>query len=216
MISDDLRQKLNDYVDGELSEAEAKDVEALLSVDVEARDEVAFLQRLTHEASRLPRAIAPRKDVWPQIAFEIAETIPVKRPYKRWALFAAAAVLLVAVSSGLTAFWLQHNMDRAVVVSHESVAPVPAVMAALQTSEQSYSLAIAQLSRILSERRGELSPETVAAIESNLKVIDEAIRASRKALEDDPNNQQSVYTILAMYRKKVDLLQQAVDLPNGG
>jgi anti-sigma factor RsiW len=215
MISDDLRQKLNDYVDGELSEAEAKDVEALLSVDAEARDEVAFLQRLTHEASRLPRAIAPRKDVWPHIAFDIAETIPVKRPYKRWALFAAAAVLLVAVSSGLTAFWLQHNMDRT-VVPHESVAPVPAVMAALQTSEQSYSLAIAQLSRILSERRGELSPETVAAIESNLKVIDEAIRASRKALEDDPSNQQSVYTILAMYRKKVDLLQQAVDLPNGG
>ena len=90
------------------------------------------------------------------------------------------------------------------------------VLTAFQASEQTYSTAISQLTETLQQRRDALAPETVAAIEANLKVIDDAIQSSRMALAADPHNQASVHTILAMYKRKVDLLQQVVDLPHGG
>ena len=86
------------------------------------------------------------------------------------------------------------------------------VWTAFRASEQEYDRAIADLTRALQDHQDTLSPETIAVIEANLKTIDEAIRVAKAALEADPGNQRSVHMILAMYRKKVDLLQRAVAL----
>lgn len=217
MITDELRQKLNDYVDGELSEEEQLAIETLLESHAEAREEVAFLQQLANEAFALPKVMAPQRDLWAGVADGLVrEDVPQPAsPWTRWARLAAAAVLLVAASSAVTVVYMKQSMDVPVVV-HKSAKPTPAALAAFEATEQSYSTAIAQLTETLHQRRDTLAPETVAAIEANLKVIDEAIRASRVALDADPNNQASVHTILAMYKRKVDLLQQVVSLPHGG
>lgn len=212
MISDELREKLNDYVDGALSIQDTRAIEDILETDEEARAEVAFLQQLAHGAESLPKVIAPQRDLWAGVADELVQKPAL--PWLRWARMAAAAVLLVAASSAVTVFYMKQTQVAPIVVRQEAKA-TPA-LAALHASEQSYSTAIDQLTAILHERRNTLAPETVAAIEANLKVIDEAIRSSRLALETDPNNQASVHTILAMYKRKVDLLQQVVGLPHGG
>ena len=206
MMSNEVRTRLNEYVDGELCGVEIQAVEALLRESEDARREVAFLQRLAAEARGLPRAIVPGAGVWAGIEGKIA--VGDSGRWQRRARLAVAAVLLVAASSALTALWLRRDVE---VSRIQEVTPM---LAAFEASEQTYGQAIEDLSRALAERR--LSPETAAVIEVNLRVIDEAIRAAREALAADPENQQSVHAILSMYRRKVDLLQQAVDLPNGG
>ena len=208
-----LRQKLNDYVDGVLSAEDVAEVEALLVNNQAAQAEVAFLKQLARDTAQLPRVMAPQRDLWSGVADQLGQ----KRvlPWRRWASFAAAAILLVASSSAITVLYMRQSLDvpQGIVQAQKETSPV---LAAFHASEQSYSTAIEQLTETLHQRRNALAPETVAAIESNLKVIDEAIRASRLALDADPHNQASVHTILAMYKRKVDLLQQIVGLPHGG
>jgi anti-sigma factor RsiW len=208
-----LQQKLNDYVDDVLSAAEVQDVEAFLVNNHDAQAEVAFLRQLARESALLPRVMAPKRDLWAGVADQLVQ----KRvlPWRRWASFAAAAVLLVAASSAITVLYMKQSIDVPHVIVQAQKETSPA-LAAFEASEQSYSTAIAQLTETLHQRREALAPETVAAIETNLKVIDEAIRASRLALDADPHNQASVHMILAMYKRKVDLLQQIVGLPHGG
>jgi anti-sigma factor RsiW len=207
-----LRQKLNDYVDGALSQDDIAAIEVVLANDQEAQAEVAFLQQLAHDASALPQVIAPRRDLWAGVANRIASKPAL--PWMRWTRFAVAAVLLVAASSAVTVLYMKQTIEvPALVLAKKEVTPI---LAAFQASEQTYSTAIDQLTKTMHQRRDVLAPETVAAIEANLKVIDEAILASRVALDADPNNQASVHLILAMYKRKVDLLQQIVEMPYGG
>ena len=209
----DIWPKLNDYVDGELSENEQAAVEAVLAKNEEAQDGVVFLEQLSRDVAKLPLVMAPKRDLWPEIANQLVQKTAL--PWMKWARFAAAAVLLVAASSAVTVFYMKKTMEAPVVVVQDTRESSP-VLTAFQASEQTYSTAIEQLTETLHQRRNTLAPETVAAIEANLKVIDEAIRASRMALDADPNNQASVHTILAMYKRKIDLLQQVVELPHGG
>lgn len=209
----DLWPQLNDYVDGELADDQVAAIEGVLAKNEDAHADVVFLQQLAHDAAQLPHVVAPKRDLWPEIAEQLVQKSAL--PWLRWARFAAAAVLLVAASSAVTVFYMQKTMTVPVVVVQAESETSPA-LAAFHASEKTYSTAIEQLTETLHQRRTALAPETVAAIETNLKVIDEAIRASRVALDADPNNQASVHSILAMYKRKVDLLQQVVGLPHGG
>ncbi|MGA1196674.1 MAG: anti-sigma factor family protein, partial [Candidatus Latescibacterota bacterium] len=64
MIPDDLRQKLNDYVDGALSADDKRKVEALLAKNSEAQAEVAFLKQLAQDCAQLPQVMAPKRNLW--------------------------------------------------------------------------------------------------------------------------------------------------------
>ncbi len=129
-----------------------------------------------------------------------------------------AAVTLIAVSSLITAFWMRERPARPIV----TVAPVDtigkqseAVLVEVRAFDRAYGQAITELNRTLRTRRDQLAPVTVRAIEENLHAIDRAIRDAQVALAADPGDQKPVYTILAMYRRKIDLLQRAVRLPKG-
>jgi len=212
MMTDDLRGKLNDFVDDALSADEVLQVEALMAVDAQVRAEVAFLRQLTQDALFLSSERLPERDLWPGVAGRLAQTPAF--PWHRWARHAAAAILLVTASSAVTVLVMKQTMDVPIV--EKMGTNTTPVMAAFQATEQTYSSAIAQLTETFHQRKDALAPETISAIESNLKVIDDAIHASRMALDADPNNQASVHLILAMYKRKVDLLQQIVGLFYGG
>lgn len=94
--------------------------------------------------------------------------------------------------------------------------PASAALAQIRALEGASGRDIAELSAALQARRTRLAPETVRVIEENLRTIDRAIQEAQAALAADPGNQRPAHTILAMYMRKIDLLQQAVRLPEGG
>lgn len=76
-----------------------------------------------------------------------------------------------------------------------------------------YDMEIASLHTLLDARRSRLNPETMAVIEKNLHVIDEAIRQSREALAKDPNSKLLNNQLDRTLAQKTGLLRAAVLLP---
>jgi hypothetical protein len=62
-------------------------------------------------------------------------------------------------------------------------------------------------------RRSELDSSTVAVLERNLLIIDEAIRQSREALARDPNSPFLGRALTTALDRKLELLRTAALLP---
>lgn len=234
----DVLSRLNDLVDGALSPSERTAVMEHVDACDECRGELEGLVALQAETRALPREIAPPRDLWPDIAARLpsrgglaapqASPDPVivvdfraaarRSAVRRWAPLAAAAVMLVVLSSGITAYLMQAGQNASVAVvpiaapAASTAQPVTA-LAAFTPTEMEYIGAVEALEADLNALRGQLSPQTVATIEENLRIIDQAIREARAALEKDPANGDLPLLLSSVYQKKVELLQTALQLP---
>ncbi len=224
-------ERLDDYVDGLLSAPEAAEIERLMAASREARDTVAFLRELRQQAAQLPASIEPDRDLWPEIRERMAPAplasvevagvgdrstasapgrFPRLSPFQ-WATLAAAAMVLVVTSSAITA-WVV-----GIPVADISGAPSPVggpsteavALGEAPTIGAEYAVEIEQLMWALFENRERLDEDTVSTIETNLRVIDRAIRSAREALEDDPQNAGLTRMLTSNYRHKLQLLQRA-------
>ena len=74
---------------------------------------------------------------------------------------------------------------------------------------------ISKLRRIVSERRSQLDPRTIAILEQSMAVIDSAIAQSRAALAKDPASGFLATELNRSLEKKVELLRTATLLPAG-
>ncbi len=221
-------ERLNDYVDGVLSDQEAAEVERYLASSAEARDTVQFLRSLQARAAELPASIDPEGDLWPAIQTRLAPVPlvsltgvarraaspaaaswwPTLEPLQ-WATLTAAAMFLVVTSSAMTAWIvdapgpLDAPADGAGGAVLSAVAPT-----AIPAIEAEYAVQIERLLWALYENRDRLDPDTVSTIETNLRVIDRAIGRAREALKDDPENRGLARMLNSSYRHKLRLLQR--------
>lgn len=225
-ISED---RLNDYVDGLLSAAEAAEIERLLATSREARDTVEFLLGLRQRSAELPVSIEPDRDLWPAIRERMApgplssvqgggdtmRAVPPKPGWfprlgpLQWATVAAAAIVLVVTSSAITAWFVGTAAELPLQEAPSGTAPIGVALAEQPANEAAYALEIEQLLWALYENRERLDEDTISTIETNLRVIDRAIRSAREALEDDPQNVGLTRMLTSNYRHKLELLQRA-------
>jgi anti-sigma factor RsiW len=101
-------------------------------------------------------------------------------------------------------------------VPDRSRPPVSLVKATATDREHSdlvYGREIDMLQNIVSQRRTQLDSSTVAIIEKNLKIIDQAIEQSRAALAKDPASRMLDQQLTHALDKKVELLRTAAMLP---
>ena len=196
--------RLDDYVDGALGEAEFQEVELHLASCAACRDAERRLRRLLAQAAALPREKAPARDLWPGIA-ERLESGAVRGS---WTFLAAAAALALALAA---VFLLRGGPPPASGPMPVPVA-VPAESPALAAAEEDYARASAALLAALHDRRSSFSPETMASVEKNLEIIDQALAEVRDALRRDPDNPELTRMLAATHRKKVDVLRRVVKL----
>ncbi|HEU5218847.1 MAG TPA: zf-HC2 domain-containing protein [Gemmatimonadales bacterium] len=207
MTCGELRDRFDAYVDGRLSDSEAAALEAHLQGCTACHDALTHLDGAIGAAGALPRSVTPPSDLWPGIERRLES----RRPFRRrvavpgWQL-AAAAVLLVAVSSAGTALLLRQRPAE----------PAGEVVANVSALESQYSAASAELSQALEQARARLSPATVATIERSLRIIDAALAESREALARDPGNPALGRLVVAAWQQKVDLLRRATALGKAG
>lgn len=230
MEHDRYREMLGRVLDGTLPAANRPGMMTHLAGCEECRAELEAISSLRAEARSLPRGIAPSRDLWDGIAPRLAEREAgapvieldarrrVPRAWGRWAPLAAAAVLLVVASSGLT-LALMRGQSAAPVTTPASgrtawePQPRPTTaLAAFRPAEVEFENTVTALEAELNARRGSLSPETVATIEENLAIIDQAIAEARAALQADPGSADLSRHLSDVYRHKVDLLGSAVKI----
>lgn len=200
MTCQEFRARADAYVNGDLGLSESAAFEAHLGSCAEC--ETVLLESTEAPAGLplLPRSIEPAADLWPAIRGRLlAGRNPRWIAIPRWAL-AAAAVLLVALSSGLTAVLL--TPDPPAAVSSGDISAL----------EAQYATVSEDLSGALERARTRLGPETMATIERNLGIIDAALEETRRALARDPGNPALGQMVVATWRQKVDLLRRAAAL----
>lgn len=209
---------LDAYVEDLLDAAGRARLDVHLAECARCRAEVAQLTTLRGALRELPTRIDPGADLRPGIRAEHARRVRAGR--HRGAMrslrmpLAAAAVLLVAVTAGVTALLLGDS-ERAGRVAdvprsverRDGVSP-----AAFREARSDYVRTAEELSALLERHRGSLAPETVRLVEENLRTIDQALSEAEAALRADPASSVLHELILDTHERKVEVLRWAESL----
>jgi anti-sigma factor RsiW len=252
-MHEDWTDKLSDYLDGELSEAESRAVDVHLRECAHCAGVLNDLKRVIARAEASGQATRPpQADLWPGIAERIdARLAPAAmadspspvgnvtafrgRASRHFAFtlpqLAAAAAIVAAVSGGIV-WQLRPTVSVALSGAPEGAAhdrsasaDTPADVgrpfraadddARVETvglADAQYDAAVADLEKALKAGRGRLDQSTIAVVEHNLQIIDQAISQAREALVGDPANTYLSSHLVEARRRKLDLLRRATAL----
>jgi tetratricopeptide (TPR) repeat protein len=229
--TDIWRARLSEYLDGELASPERAALEEHLEECGDCRALLDDLRRVITQASRLVDS-PPSEDLWAGIAERIHAEKPAgidrgastvtdrhrSREASRKLSFsmpqlAAAAVLLVTVSSGV-AWQLAGGFSSR---QEEVAGPAPTAVASellrvARVANLDYESAIAQLETALDAGRQSLDTATVRKVAERLALIDRAIEEARQALAADPSNAYLNHYLAGTMRRKLDLMRRTAAL----
>jgi len=90
--------------------------------------------------------------------------------------------------------------------------PDDAQIATVSFADAQYDAAVADLESAVKKGRGRLDANTIAIVEHNLQIIDQAIDQARQALAADPANAYLSSHLFEARRRKLDLLRRAAAL----
>ena len=219
MTCQELDDRLDDWVDGALPAAAAAEVEAHLLSCTLCRERERRLRQMLAHAAALPRSVAPARDLWPDIARRVARERSWSWAAGGWNPLALAAAATVVVGLGAV-LWTGRAPAKVRTVEIPAASPRASLVSGttgisdpvLAEAERQYEAAAHALLEALQQRRALLQPETLAAVEANIDVIDRALAEVRLALVQDPKNPELTRMLVATHRKKVDVLSRVVKL----
>jgi len=219
MNCDFFRERLDDFIEGTLSAAEAAAVEQHATTCRGCADELERARTLLELVEGLPPWVDPSADLWPGIEARLETKDNVVRgrfgsQMRSW--LAVAAVVAAAVGSVLVAYTVGRQQAQVVVVERtETPLAVPAKVGGgfMSAVEAEFREARDELMVALVQREGQLSPETVAVVYDNLRVIDGAISRISAALGEDPENPMLAGQLTRAYQQQIQLLRRANRLP---
>jgi len=203
-----VTEQLDDFVDGRLSPASATEVAAHLATCTECAQAEKQLRSLLAAAQALPASIQPPAQVWSAVRARTIDAPRLRRDLfwsARYQL-AAAAVILMLVSSALTALLLRSPREPAVAAMDS------AVPAALTEAQQEYDRVASQLELRLVNQSPALDTVTARVVRENLLIIDQAIAEARAALERNPQNPNLRRLISTSYQRKIQILERTIRL----
>ncbi len=221
--------RLNDYLEGLVTEEAARDVEAHLATCEECHDRLATLERLVSEMGDLPDEATPPRDLWPDIRSRMETSVDagtesedetvvplrVGQPSgeRRFSFsmrqLLAASIALAFISGGTVWMVLNGGGSRDAGTLATEVARPTNVVPAMLAATTEYEQAIASLESVLDQGKSLLDPETLATIEESLRIIDQAINEARRALAEDPNNDLLNRLLIQNQQSKLRVLRHA-------
>lgn len=214
---------LDELVDGTLDDARARAARAHLRECVACAASVEALESLKTSAAGLG-ALEPPPELWQSISARLDATLAdeERRPRLWWwwhawrrAIFAGGGAL--AAAGVAAALWLAGG--RVPLAPTLAALPAPPVSAAslydqavaeVMRAEKDYTDAIDELRQVALEERRGWSPDAARAFDDNLAAIDAAIARQAEAFRGKPGDPATTDALHAMYRKKIDFLQEAV------
>ena len=177
------------------------------------KDDRKHNDELMVKAAALANEVSPERDLWPGIEQAINEPVRPRRSGfgSMWAQ-AAAVVLLVGGSSGLTYLAMTGDEDPTVPPMVESIElgfePVSANFGSQYTLGPDYIDARRILKGSFDENLDNLSPDAREEVIRNLATIRQAIDDINKALADQPDSVLLQELLLDSYRNELSLMMQ--------
>lgn len=175
-------------------------------------DDNTFNDELMARAAALATDVKPERDLWPEIEQQISQP---SRPQRSawnsvWAQ-AAAVVLLVGGSSGITYLAVNDNADPTTIVGGGQsliFEPVSGSFGSQYNLGPDYQDARRVLAANLADELDNLAPETRADVVANLEAISQAISDINKALAEEPDNALLQDLLLDTYRDELTLMNK--------
>ena len=161
--------------------------------------------KLMADAGRLRKAVAPERDLWPDI--EAAIRAPRERRGMPWYAQAAAVLLLVGGSSAVTYIVTKQGADVSPVATNGGLVLESASWGGEYELSVDYKAARRSLQEQLDDELARMSPEARADVEQNLQVIRDAIAEINTALEAEPDNVHLQGLLLRTYREELAVMQ---------
>ncbi len=216
--------QLHELCDEVLPESESQALRQHLDGCAKCRDRMVRLEALLAAAASAPTEIPPPEDLWPSIRGRIesgkiaaiAGGPPGPTPTRPWwvttgtALVAAA--ILVLVTAGITVILV--SPEPQVVAPGTASGPIVApanAPAEVGMLIANYEGLTDRLAQEFARQRHRLPPETVASVESNLRVVDEALAEIQGVLDQEPGNAALLQLLATTYRQKVLVLAHATE-----
>lgn len=241
-MHEEWTDKLSDYLDGELPADERYAVESHLAGCDQCAAVLEDLRRVVARAQSLPprpphadlwddvsARIEPRSRIsrvtslpsWSSVAAKAPRRISITLPQAL-----AASIVIALVSGALAVKVLAPAPLPATSIGSFAAAPPPAPprpsatpaqpddaqIAPVSFADAQYDAAVADLESAVKKGRGRLDANTIAIVEHNLQIIDQAIDQARQALAADPANAYLSSHLFEARRRKLDLLRRAAAL----
>ncbi len=238
MTCEQFDEALGSYLEGELDPRSRTAAESHRGECLRCAALVRDIEAIRSEASNL-RELSPSRDLWAGIANRIeapiiripAQATEVHRTVPRHLRTAAAAAILIALTSGVTYVLAVQRAGgdvggTAAADSARSlaIAPLDSPAATGLPAQRSalvrdvpavvtYDHEIAALRGVLDLRRNDLDPATVAILSNSLVTIDRAVAEARAAVARDSGSAFLNDQLHKALEKKLGLLRTVALLP---
>ena len=243
MTCEHVDNVLSAWFEGDLDLPQRREVDAHLRECLRCASLVRDIEGMRRDADKLPELV-PSRDLWEGIAtrietpvIELAPRQAAPAPARRTWQMAAAAVVLMAASSGITYLATRGQgsaIGADVLASSSSITdsaapgvitprprptssgtPILVSSAEPMAAEVVYAQEITRLRTVLDERRTSLDSATINTIEKSLLAIDKAIGDARRALAADASSQFLTEQLNRALEKKLGVLRRVALLPVG-
>lgn len=211
------KKLISEYIDDELDAKKASSLRDHIEACPDCQKFLKDFQKITDQAKDLEEK-TPSGKTWFRIQARLRDeregtAAPAWGQRRRILLFppalryAVSAAFLLLVVFGAVIIGLRFR-DQAGFPSGANGEKY--ALAKLEEAEHHYQLAIKALWEAVQAQKENFDPKVAEIFQKNLKVIDASIADCRKALESDPNDLDSRYNLLAIYKKKADFLDDII------
>jgi len=213
-------QRLSEFVDGDLPPETARETETHLRACAACRAEAEGIRSLLSRAAELAGGPGPERDLWPAIRAELPRVVRrgsddetasrSRRPWRgfREAMAAGVALALLVAGSRIHPRNPMPGSGESASVASSSGTPlaemIPPLVFGLERESQGTGRTLTTAFK--AERR---APSTeLQALDEGLRVLDQAIGETLKALEKDPENVALLRRVAGYYRLRLEILDR--------
>ncbi|UCE40602.1 MAG: zf-HC2 domain-containing protein [Candidatus Aminicenantes bacterium] len=207
---------ISEYIDGDLDEAKTSSLEKHLDTCPDCQELLKDFEQIKQEAKGLAK-VEPSDQTWFQIQTRIKEKTqaPIPEPRVRFLFFPArlryavstALLLFIAAGAVFIGTRVLNREGRISRVNGQELA-----LAKIQEAEQHYKLAIKALWEAVQAQQENFDPKVAETFRINLELIDASLADCERAIKNDPYDLESQYYLLAVYKKKAELLDNMIDI----
>jgi hypothetical protein len=210
------RKFISDYIDGDLDAGKVSSLEKHLDACPGCQELLKDFKLIKQRAKDLAKT-EPSNQAWFRIRSRLEEKAKTSLPEPRVRFLFLPAKLRYAVSAAL----LLVAVTGAVIVGSRmwnragtqgEIKGQELALMKIQEAEQYYRLAIKALWEAAQAQKGNIDPKVAETFRINLELIDASLEDCRNAVARDPRNLESQYYLLAVYKKKAELLDSMIEV----
>ncbi len=210
------KKLISEFIDDDLDKAKASSLEKHLDACPDCQALLRDFQKIKQKAKDLAKE-EPSGQTWFRIQDRLKEKtqIPIPEPRVRFLFFpaqlryAVSTALLFIIAAGAVIIGLRIWSREGKIngINGQALA-----LAKIQEAEQHYRLAIKALWEAVQAQKENFDPQVAETFRINLELIDASLADCERAIKNDPSDVESQYYLLAVYKKKAELLDSMMEV----